>query len=88
MAAPYRILLSRRADKVLGELARTQPQACTAIEDALAAMAEDWTLGDVKKLRGRQGYRRRVRNYRLLFRVDTEQGVILIDDIALHHRGY
>ncbi|MBS3966605.1 MAG: hypothetical protein KGZ60_05070 [Truepera sp.] len=51
-------------------------------------MAEDWTLGDVKKLRGRQGYRRRVRNYRILFRVDTKRGAILIEDIALHHRGY
>ena len=73
---------------MLDELARRKPKDCAAIEDALDEMAEDWTMGDVKKLRGRQGYRRRVRNYRILFRVDAEGGAILIDDIALHHRGY
>lgn len=88
MAAPYSILIGRRATEMLDELARKKPKDCAAIEDALAAMAEDWTLGDIKKLRGLQGYRRRIRNYRILFRVDTKQGAILIDDIALHHRGY
>jgi mRNA interferase RelE/StbE len=88
VATSYTVLLSRRADKALDELAKHSPKDCAAVEDAIEQMAQDWRLGDVKKLRGRDGYRRRVRNYRILFRVDTKQAIIHIDDVDLHHRVY
>jgi mRNA interferase RelE/StbE len=65
------IVLTHRAAKELDAL---QTEARAAIAEALSAYAVDGR-GDVKKLRGREGFRLRVGDYRVIF--DDDGATIL-----------
>ncbi len=51
-------------------------------------MAQNLWHGDVKKLKGTDGYRRRVRNYRIVYRIDSAEAKVFVEMIDLHHRAY
>ena len=86
--ATYNVLLKRKAQKYLDGLAQKRPDDAAAIEEALGEMTQDPWTGDVKKLRGVSGYRRRVRNYRIIFRVESDDATVFVEAIDLHHRAY
>ena len=86
--ASYNVLLKRKARKFLDGLTQKQPGDAAAIEEALGEMTQDPWAGDVKKLRGVAGYRRRVRNYRIIFRVESENATVFVEAVDLHHRAY
>ena len=86
--ATYNIPLKRKVQKYSDGLAQKQPNDAAAVEEALGEMIQDPWAGDVKKLRGVSGYRRRVRNYRIIFRVESENATVFVEAIDLHHRAY
>ena len=86
--ATYHVLLKCKAKKFLDSLTQKQPNDAAAVEEALGEMIQDPWAGDVKKLRGVSGYRRRVRNYRIIFRVESENATVFVEAIDLHHRAY
>ena len=49
-----------------------------AIDAAFAEMCEDPFSGDFKSIRGSDGLRRRVRDWRILFKLDETANVIVV----------
>jgi mRNA-degrading endonuclease RelE of RelBE toxin-antitoxin system len=49
---------------------------------ALTVMQTDPLTGDVVKLAGQDGFRRRIGNYRIIFRLDYKALVVGVVDIA------
>lgn len=54
------------------------------ILSAIANLAEDPRPNGCKKLRGREGYRIRIGNYRVIY--DVFDGQLIVDVITLGHR--
>jgi mRNA-degrading endonuclease RelE of RelBE toxin-antitoxin system len=52
-----------------------------AIDAAFAEMCEDPFSGDFKSLRGSDGLRRRVRDWRILFKLDETANLIVVTGI-------
>jgi len=79
------VLISKRAAKDLKPLS---PVMKRRIRDAVIKLG-DWpeTLADVKKLQGRDGYRMRVGQYRLLFDLRSD-GKLRIDRILPRGEAY
>jgi mRNA-degrading endonuclease RelE of RelBE toxin-antitoxin system len=86
--ATWQILLNRKAQKYLSDLSQKNPNDAKAIEQAFTEMLDNPWSGDTKKLKGVDGYRRRVRNYRIVFRTNSAKGEVLIEAIDLHHHAY
>ena len=77
----WTVEVQRPAEKELGAL---PPQIRERIANVLRAMKDDRFPHGVKKLKAREGYRIRVGNYRILFRVDRDAGIIWVG--AIGHR--
>lgn len=74
----YAIELLRSADKFLSKLAKGQPADAENIEEAILGLAEIPYPPGCKNLRGYSGiFRIRVGNYRVCYRVDDGELVIL-----------
>jgi mRNA-degrading endonuclease RelE of RelBE toxin-antitoxin system len=56
-----------------------------AVDAAFSEMRENPFSGDVKILRGSDGLRRRVRDWRILYKLDQENHVIVVT--AIKRRG-
>jgi mRNA interferase RelE/StbE len=79
--ADYIISLSKKAQKQLDKLSDLIAEP---ILDAIANLATNPRPAGCKKLKGRDGFRLRVGNYRILYDIyDTE---LVVDVIALGHR--
>lgn len=77
----YAILLTKKAQKVLDKLDDTIAEP---ILEAIGALAENPRPHGYKKLKGRNGYRIRIGDYRVIYEIfDTK---LLIDVIAVGHR--
>ena len=63
----YRVTILRRAQKELGALAG---EAYTRIRDAIGSLAEDPRPPGCLKLTGRDAWRIRVDNYRVVYEID------------------
>ena len=73
-----RLVWDRRAQDELAAIARRDARTAGRIRDAVARYA-DHELGDVLKLSGRSGlYRLRVADWRVLFTVEDDDGILLI----------
>ncbi|MDP8922079.1 MAG: type II toxin-antitoxin system RelE/ParE family toxin [Chloroflexota bacterium] len=73
-----RLAWDRRARDELAAIARRDPRAAGRIRDAVARYA-DQERGDVLKLTGREAiYRLRVGDWRVLFTIEDDDGVLLI----------
>jgi mRNA interferase RelE/StbE len=72
----YDVLILRRAQKELANLPKTDYQR---IHDAVEALAEEPRPVGCKKLVGREGWRIRVGDYRVIYEVDdTNQKVTVL----------
>jgi mRNA interferase RelE/StbE len=77
----WRVEVKRSAEK---ELARLSGQARERIVKALRAMIDDPFPPGFKKLKGSDGYRIRVGQYRVLYRVDSAAHFVWVG--AIGHR--
>ena len=72
----YRVSILRRAQKELGNL---PVGAFERVRDALRALAEEPRPAGCKKLQGRESWRIRVGDYRVLYTInDTQQTVEVV----------
>jgi mRNA interferase RelE/StbE len=77
----YTAVLSKKAQKQLDKLS---DNIAEPIIDAIAGLEEDPRPTGYKKLKGRDGYRIRAGNYRIIYDIfDTE---LIVDVITLGHR--
>ena len=79
--ADYIISLSKKAQKQLDKLSDLIAEP---ILDAIANLATNPRPAGCKKLKGRDGFRLRVGNYRILY--DIYDAELVINVIALGHR--
>lgn len=63
----YTVRLEKRAERQLEKL---PPEAIRRVCQKLVELEQNSRLGGVKKLRGIEGYRLRVGDYRVLFTID------------------
>ncbi len=77
----YRITIGKRAVKSLETI--SEPYY-TNIKMAIYALADNPRPHGYKKLKGRNGYRIRVADYRIIY--DIYDNVLLVDVINLGHR--
>lgn len=78
---PYQITLRKRAIKALENI--SEPYYSN-IREAIYALADDPRPRGYKKLKGREAYRIRVADYRIIY--DIMDDILLIDVIDLGHR--
>jgi mRNA interferase RelE/StbE len=77
----FTVRLSRRAEKQLLGLPKSVRRA---VGEALLEMEIDPYAGDYKKLKGGEGHRRRIGQYRILYEIDT--GFRLVSIYGILHR--
>jgi len=77
----YRIEIHPAAMRSLRKL---DPQIRPRIQGAISLLAEDPRPPNTKKLRGRDAYRVRVGNYRIIYRIEDQ--ILLITEVTLAHR--
>lgn len=77
----YSVTVQRRAQK---QIARLPATAQNRIESSLRALAEDPRPPGCRKLRGEEGWRLRVGNYRIIYEIDDEERLITI--LQVRHR--
>lgn len=78
----YTLVIERRAQKAL---ARIEQRDRGRIADAIRGLALDPRPRGVKKLTGRDAYRLRVGEYRILYEIEDDQLVVLVVDLG-HRR--
>lgn len=76
----WKVVLTRPAKKALDRL---ETKDRNLVVRALGAMENDPLSGDIRKLEGqREGFRRRVGNWRLFFDILLEHRTVVVTDIA------
>lgn len=78
---PYAVLILRRAQK---ELAVLEPVAFRRVCDAIRALAAEPRPQGCSKLIGRDGWRIRIGDYRVIYDIDDHNKTILI--LHIGHR--
>ena len=78
----YALLIERRAQR---SLSRITVQDRERISDAIRRLAEEPRPHGVKKLSGRDAWRIRVGDYRILYEIHDERLLILVIDVG-HRR--
>jgi len=78
----YTVLILRRAQK---ELARLPSGVYERVRDAIRALGQNLRPAGCLKLTGREGWRIRVGNYRVIYEVDDEQQSVTVLDVG-HRR--
>jgi mRNA interferase RelE/StbE len=77
----YTILLTKKAQKQLDKLTNN---IADPIIDAIGSLENESRPNGSIKLKGRESYRIRVGNYRIIYEIQDEE--LIIDVIALGHR--
>ena len=77
----YTVVLSKRAQKQLDSFS---DNIAEPILDAISSLEENPRPVGCKKLKGREGYRVRVGNYRIIYDIIDLQ--LIVDVIAVGHR--
>jgi mRNA interferase RelE/StbE len=77
----YTVVLSRKVQKQLDYFS---DNIANPILQAIAKLEEDPRPSGCKKLRGREGYRIRAGNYRIIYEILDNQ--LIVDVIAVGHR--
>jgi mRNA interferase RelE/StbE len=77
----YTVVLTKKAQKQLDKLS---DNIAAPILEAIAGLEENPRPQGFKKLQGREGYRIRVGNYRVIY--DIFDSELIIDIITLGHR--
>ena len=73
------------ASRAKRQFRRLPAEARDAINAAFADMSDNPFSGDVKSLGGSDGFRRRVRDWRILYKLDEHNKVIVVT--AVRRRG-
>jgi len=76
----HALYILRRAQK---ELAQLPPDAYTRVRDAIRALARDPRPRGCSKLRGREGWRLRVGDYRVIYEIDDR-----LRQVSVLHIGH
>jgi mRNA interferase RelE/StbE len=76
----YRVLILRRAQKELADLPKAD---YIRVRDAVAALADEPRPAGCKKLVGREGWRIRSGDYRVIYEIDDAE-----DKITVLHIGH
>jgi len=71
----YTISISRRAQK---ELSRLRHEAYERIRDTIRSLAQNPRPPNCRKLSGREGWRIRVGDYRVVYRIDDKEKAIAV----------
>jgi mRNA interferase RelE/StbE len=80
----YRLRFGRDAEKALARMPRDQARRVRAGIDRLAN--DPWAANlDVKRLRGQQGHRLRIGDWRVIYDINSEEGTIVI--VRIRPRG-
>ena len=74
------LFILRRAQK---EMAQLPPEAYKRVGDAIRALAHDPRPRGCSKLRGREGWRIRVGDYRVIYEIDDRQ-----QEVTVLHIGH
>ena len=77
----YRVTILRRAQKELGALA---DEAYTRVRDAIGGLVEDPRPSGCLKLTGRDGWRIRTGNYRVVYEIDDNGQMVTV--LHIGHR--
>ncbi len=77
----YKVRVERRAQK---KLAKIHEPYYSNIKDTILDLGNDPRPKGCKKLKGREGYRVRVADYRIIYEI--QDSVLLVDVIDLGHR--
>lgn len=77
----YALLVLRRAQKELASLDKIEYER---VRDAVASLAENPRPAGCKKLVGREGWRIRVGNYRVIFEINDEKREVTV--LHIGHR--
>lgn len=77
----YQIYISRRAQKALLDLQR---EAYGRIREAIRALAADPRPSGCSKLTGREGWRIRVGDYRVIYEINDSENSVTV--LAVGHR--
>jgi mRNA interferase RelE/StbE len=80
----YRLRFGRDAEKALARMPRNQARRIQAGIDRLANDPRAPNL-DVRRLRGQQGHRLRIGDWRVIYEIDSEGGTIVI--VRIRPRG-
>jgi mRNA interferase RelE/StbE len=81
----YTVRVERAAEKALTK--RIQPEDADRIREAIVGLAEDPRPATAsRKLRGREGYRLRVGDYRVIYDIDDEEEIVSVLDVG-HRQG-
>jgi len=81
--AHWELVIERRAQKAL---ARIEKRDRDRIAKAIRALAQEPRPSGAKKLAGRDAYRVRVGDYRVLYEIDGDRLVVLVVDVG-HRRA-
>lgn len=77
----YEVLLTSKAEKQLDKLSKN---IVKPILHAIFSLADDPRPAGYKKLKGRQAFRIRIQNYRVIYEI--KDNVLLVEVIAIGHR--
>lgn len=77
----YALLILRRAQKELANLEKTEYQR---VRDAIASLAENPRPNNCKKLVGREGWRVRIGNYRVIYEIEDAKQTVTV--LHIGHR--
>ena len=81
----YRLFILRRAQK---ELAQMPPEAYERIRAAIRSLGQNPRPERCRKLAGREGWRIRVGDYRVIYEIDDNQETVTILHVGHRHDIY
>jgi mRNA interferase RelE/StbE len=81
----YTVLILRRAQK---ELAQLPTESYERVRDAIRALAQDPRPQRCLKLTGREGWRIRVGDYRVVYEIDDQQRIVNILHVGHRREVY
>jgi mRNA interferase RelE/StbE len=83
---PWRLAFTRRADRDLNDLTRRDREA---VGRALERAAVEPGAADLRKLAGRENqWRLRVGRWRIILKLDTQAGLMLVARVLPRSRAY
>lgn len=77
----YRVLIKKKAEKSLSKI--SEPYY-SSIKSNILALANNPRPNGCKKLKGREGYRIRIGNYRVLYRIEDD--ILTVEVVNVGHR--
>lgn len=84
----YTIHWRTAAEKQLARIRRANPVRAKQIVEAVDRLADNPRPAGCKKLRGRNGYRIRVGEYRVIYQIDDAILTVVIDSVSPRGGAY